>query len=180
MTVRRELWSQARPLFEELVDLNSGERRSRLDEIGKSAPELKDTLESLLRADASDDDPLREYNFGPHGRENSSTKSGVRDPLGIIGKTVSHFRVTGFLAAGGMGVVYTGEDLLLGRTVALKFPAPHEHLTADLKERFVREARAAAALDHPNLCSIYEIADSQYGLFLAMPFYPGETLKERL
>src|SRR6266542_62676 len=180
MSVHRELWSRARPLFEELVELDSAQRKSRVDEIGRSAPELRETLESLLLADASDDDPLRGYSFAPLRRGLTDIEPVTRDPLGIIGNTVSHFRVTGYLAAGGMGVVYTGEDLQLARTVALKFPAPHQHITKDLKERFVREARTAAALDHPNLCSVYEIAESEYGLFLAMPLYPGETLKECL
>nr|MBA2293340.1 serine/threonine protein kinase [Gemmatimonadales bacterium] len=92
----------------------------------------------------------------------------------------SHFRVTEYLAAGGMGAVYIAEDLSLGRTVALKFPLPHQPLDGPVRERFVIEARTAAALDHPNLCTVHEIGESEHGVFLAMPLYPGETLKERL
>ena len=79
-----------------------------------------------------------------------------------------------------MGVVYAADDLQLGRAVALKFPLPHQHLIRSVKERFMQEARSAAALDHPNLCTVHEIGESDHGVFLAMPLYPGETLKDRL
>lgn len=103
-----------------------------------------------------------------------------RDPLGINGKTISHFHVKSYLAAGGMGVLYTAEDLQLGRTVALKFPLPHQRLDQAVKERFFREARSTAVLDHPNLCTVYEVGESPQGVFMAMPLYKGETLRERL
>ena len=112
MSVRRELWTQARSLFNELVDLDSSQRKLRLNEIGESDPQLRATLESLLVADASDADPLRDYSFGPPLSAGRSA-SPRNDPLGIVGKTVSHFRVTGFVAAGGMGVVYSAQDLRL-------------------------------------------------------------------
>jgi hypothetical protein len=79
-----------------------------------------------------------------------------------------------------MGVVYGADDLPLGRTVALKFPLPHQQLKRGVKERFINEARSAAALDHPNLCTVHEVGESEHGVFLAMPLYPGETLKDRL
>jgi Serine/threonine protein kinase len=180
LAVHRELWSEARPLFEELVKLDSARRESRLHEIGRTAPALRETLESLLIADASGDDPLHDFNFSRRQPQIAVETNAPRDPLGIIGQIVSHFRVTGFVATGGMGVVYKAEDLQLARTVALKFPAPHHEVTEDVKERFVREARAAAALDHPSVCSVHEIGDSPYGVFLAMPLYRGETLKDRL
>jgi hypothetical protein len=76
--------------------------------------------------------------------------------------------------------VYGADDIHLGRTVALKFPLPHQQLRRGVKERFINEARSAAALDHPNLCTVHEVGESDYGVFLAMPLYPGETLKDRL
>ena len=102
------------------------------------------------------------------------------DPLQLVGRTVSHFRVGEPLASGGMGVVYRAEDLQLRRSVALKFLLPHYHLTDSSKERLLGEARAAGGLDHPNVCAVYEIGESTAGFFLAMPLYGGETLKERL
>lgn len=171
----RELWQRARPLFDELVDLEADSRHLRLDEIGSGDPVLRDAVEQLLRSDANSEDALQDYMFGSPGPSEAPAAS--RDPLGIIGKTVSHFRVIDYLAAGGMGVVYTAEDLQLGRTVALKFPLPDHHLDGAVKERFTNEARSAGALDHPNLCTVHEIGETEHGVFLAMPLYPGETLK---
>lgn len=180
MTLDSELWRRARPLFDELVELDSTGRKIRLDEISLIDPLLRKTLESLLHVDAGDQDPLHLYNFAPSHHDRAMPATDLRDPLGMIGSTVSNFRITGFVAAGGMGVVYRAEDFRLERTVALKFPAPHGEITNEVKERLLREGRAVALLDHPNLCAIYDIGESAHGVFLAMPLYAGETLKDRL
>jgi serine/threonine-protein kinase len=99
----------------------------------------------------------------------------------MIGQTVSHFRITRQLGAGGMGVVYEARDLNLDRTVALKFLPPDLTHNPEAKARFVREAKAASALDHPNICSIHEIGEAADGrLFIAMACYEGQTLKEHI
>lgn len=104
-----------------------------------------------------------------------------RDPLHLVGRAVSHFRVIELLARGGMGVVYRAEDSRLRRPIALKFPLVVGSIDPAAMERFHQEARAAAALDHPNLCPVYEIGETSDGdLFYAMPLYEGETLKARL
>ena len=95
--------------------------------------------------------------------------------------SASRYRLLDLVGTGGMGVVYRAEDVLLGRTVALKFLPPA--LTPDprAKARFLDEARAVAALDHPNICTLHEIGETAEGqLYLAMAYYKGETLKQRL
>jgi tetratricopeptide (TPR) repeat protein/TolB-like protein len=95
-------------------------------------------------------------------------------------KLVSHYRILGELGAGGMGVVYRAEDTKLGRTVALKFITPHGAEGAGEKERFLREAQAAASLSHPNICTIHEIDEADGELFFAMELVEGENLKDRI
>jgi hypothetical protein len=179
MSFDRALWQRTRPLFDELIELDSAARGARLEAIGEEDPVLRDAVERLLCADPGSEAAMSEYLFGSP-RSAPRTSTGSRDPLGVVGQTVSHFRIRDYLAAGGMGVVYTAEDLQLGRTVALKFPLPNQHMDGAVKERFINEARSAAALDHPNLCSVHEIGESEHGVFLAMPLYPGETLKDHL
>jgi len=98
----------------------------------------------------------------------------------MIGKIISHYRILEKLGEDGMGVVYKAEDLTLGRKVALKFLPSDSAASEAARGRLVHEAQAAAALLHPNICPVYEIAESGGQMFIAMAYIEGRSLRDRL
>jgi len=98
----------------------------------------------------------------------------------VIDETISHYKVTAKVGEGGMGVVYKAQDTKLDRPVALKFLAPHLLRDEEGRKRFEREAKAAAKLDYPNICTVYEIDEFNGRTFIAMAFLEGRTLSERI
>ncbi|MBW3553148.1 MAG: protein kinase [Gemmatimonadetes bacterium] len=169
-------WETIQAAFDQVVELDESSRASRLAALGHTDPALRAAVESLLAADDEASARLAPLEAGFLSEAGTAS-----DPLGLAGRTISHFQVLEPLGAGGMGVVYRAQDTHLGRPVALKFLLPTYNFDPAAKTRFMREGHSAAALDHPNLCTIYEVGESEDGrLFLAMALYPGETLRARL
>ena len=98
----------------------------------------------------------------------------------MIGRTISHYKILSLLGEGGMGVVYQAEDTKLDRSVALKFLAPHLVQDPEVRKRFEREAKAAASLDHANVCTVYEIDEAEGKTFIAMAYVEGESLDQKI
>ncbi len=172
-------------LFEQALELPPGERQALLARACPDDPGARAELHTLLSvADdaASFFDRLSDACFSPEAWSSDRDKEARADPLDdALGRRLGQYEILDRLGGGGMGVVYRARDTRLDRIVALKFlPA---HLSADeaAKERIRREARAVAALDHPNVCTIHEIAEDESGrAFLAMACYDGETLQDKV
>lgn len=111
----------------------------------------------------------------------TSANAATYTRIPMIGQTISHYQILDQIGAGGMGVVYKARDIKLDRLVALKFLPHHAGPSEEQKKRFIQEAKSISVLDHPNICTIYEIDETEDGqMFIAMGYYVGESLAERL
>ena len=171
--------SERRKQIEEIViaalPLTGPERSAHLDSACGPDRELRREVESLLaqesRADAFLETPALELAARALADSNSAT---------LEGRTVGPYRIEALIGAGGMGEVYRGWDTRLRRPVALKFLAREFLSDAGAVERFEREARAASALSHPNICTVYDVGDMEGRPFIAMEYLEGQTLRARM
>ena len=165
-------WARVEDHFQRVIDEEPAGRQKYLEGLDECEPEVRLEVESLLEAHDSDGllDQIIE-------RLNAERRGTRLEP----GTTVAQYRLVRRLGGGGMGVVYEAVDGRIDRRVALKFLAPEISANEDAKARFLMEARAAATLDHPNVCTVLEVGEDEGGsLFLAMPYYDGESLRSRI
>src|SRR4051794_40039840 len=141
-------------------------------------PELRLEVEKLLAQDASG--RILDRSASGLLDEIALTEPGADVVSNLAGRTISHYRILERLGAGGMGVVYKAFDTKLNRVVALKFLPQQLRHDPDLKGRLKEEARAASALDHPNIVVIHEIGEAGDDLFIGMAFHEGATLRARM
>src|SRR5215472_2189121 len=180
MGMTPEEWQHIDHLLSELIEIDPDQRTAFLDRNCRDDEKLRHKLEDLLSAH------LKAGSFieAPPA-EDATVLLSSREIEQMIGKSIAHYRVSSLLGAGGMGEVYLAVDTRLGRRVALKILAGKSMYgwSSDEGERIARfeqEARAASALNHPNILTIFEIGKAQELRFIATEYVEGETLRERM
>jgi len=159
-------------LFDKALDLSGGARAEFLARGCEGDPELRREVDALLAAAERIDVTARLAGALVNGPVGPSTSVPI--------PAISQYEIVERLGGGAMGVVYKARDRRLQRLVALKFLAPSMSEEPEFKSRFLQEAKAIASLDHPNLCSLFDVVEPEGQLVIVMPFYEGETLKQKL
>jgi pimeloyl-ACP methyl ester carboxylesterase/tRNA A-37 threonylcarbamoyl transferase component Bud32/tetratricopeptide (TPR) repeat protein len=160
-------------LFDEALEAGPDDRAGFLARVGGDDPELRREVEALLAV--AEQSGVTAKLAAAWGRPSAHHNAVPPAP------TISQYEIVEQLGGGGMGVVYKARDRRLQRFVALKFLPPSLSAQPELKLRFLQEAKAIASLDHPNLCTIFEVAEPEDGqLVIVMPYYEGETLKQKI
>ena len=179
--LQRNRWEQLKSLFDELVDLDSEQRRKRLDAAGIHEPRLRIEIEALLAADdktrsviGRDAGGLAEHALHAEAGWPASHRTNFELLPGA--RVAGRYRIVSLLGRGGMGEVYRADDLKLGHSVALKFLPPALQHKPHYLERLLEETKLARQVSHPNVCRVYDIGEWDGQHFLAMEFIDGEDL----
>jgi protein kinase-like protein/AAA ATPase-like protein len=172
-----ELWQGAMSLLGVVIELAPDQRSSYLDRVCHDNPELRREVDSLLAAHASADKAFDQTIAQPVPAHSFTSEATTNEPTVSPGDHLGHYEVLAFIGAGGMGEVYRARDPRLRRDVALKVLPSAFANDRDRLSRFEQEARAAAVLNHPNICTVHDVGEANGRSFIAMELIEGDTLR---